>query len=83
MKKRTTKHTHTFKTGEHITTIVLTEQPDRIVIEQYINHPDPDMDRAAFAAWLLPILLPYENDRRPQVWHNMQTGEACTIVDRR
>lgn len=73
--------THIFKTGQTSMEVHLTETP--AAVRMHITRQGPALpleQLPTFAAWLWPILAPFDRDRRPLVMRNGNTNEEALLL---
>ena len=74
--------TSTLKTKAGRTfTLIITEEPERILLDLAMTKHGALGDDAEFLDWLAPILLAYDEDPRPLVMRNPHSGETATVAD--
>jgi hypothetical protein len=73
--------THVFRCPGGVTTVKITEYPDHVEVMISGKHSGSvslRVDRE-FERWMMPLLLPYEDDPRP-VWIEHQDGGRRAFV---
>ncbi|MBI5384253.1 MAG: hypothetical protein HZA90_06155 [Verrucomicrobia bacterium] len=77
-----TSETHVFKAGHSEFFARLEELPESVRLTMSLTGPPirKAKHRKAFARWMAAIVQPLEQDGRPVVTHNANTGELAVIV---
>ena len=76
-------HIHVCQLSNRTHRVTVDECPEWIELRVWTSYVGPwktKQDFKAYQEWMLSILLPYENDRRPQRWFNENEGRYEAMI---
>lgn len=73
--------THEFKSRYRTGRMVITEQPDKVLVKLRFSKYGSFRDIEKVTAWMAPIFVQYDADPRPLVIDNPHSGEVATVTE--